>query len=94
MKTFNDRVSETLFNIYTQDKSRHSYFENILHMKMEKQELDFLEDQSGERRGFCEEYVDRKWERNAKLSRIETETSEASQIEHTSEAKNIFCLKS
>ena len=28
-------------------------------MKMEKQELDFLEDQSGERLGFCEEFVDR-----------------------------------
>ena len=88
MKTFNDRVSETLFNIYTQDKSRHSYFENILHMKMEKQELDFLEDQSGERRGFCEEFVDRKWERNAQLSKIESKTLESSQIEHTSDLKH------
>ena len=88
MKTFNDRVSETLFNIYTQDKSRHSYFENILHMKMEKQELDFLEDQSGERLGFCEEFVDRKWERNAQLSKIESKTLESSQIEHTSDLKH------
>ena len=54
---------------------------------MEKQELDFLEDQLGERLGFCEEFVDRKLERNAKLSKIESETFEANQMEHTSDSK-------
>ena len=70
MKIFNERVSITLFNIYSQDPNRQNLIENEFNIKMNKPETDFLEDQLGKRVGFCEDFMDNKWEQNAKRSKV------------------------
>ena len=61
MKQFNDRVSTTLFDISTSDKMRIDELSKETRITMGQIEYAFLEDQRGERIGYCDGFTDRKW---------------------------------
>ena len=83
MQVFNKRVSETLFNIYTQDLARHKHFNEDLNIKMTEAEYQFLEDQRGARKGRLENFMDRK------LSRIVSKADILPILHNTSDVNNV-----
>ena len=60
MQIFNNRVRVTLFNIYSQDATRHKQLINDFNIIMTEAEYKFLEDQKDARKGRLENYMDRK----------------------------------
>ena len=61
LTTFFNRISSTLFDIYTSDTRRRKRLELFYNVTMTQVERDFLEDQKNERKMFCENQVDRQW---------------------------------
>ena len=65
VKAFYDRVSSTLFDIFTPDARRLKRLELFYGVKMTDEEYAFLEDQRHDRKMICEDQVDRQWLKTA-----------------------------
>lgn len=76
MKQFNDRVSTTLFDISTSDKMRIDELSKETRITMGQIEYAFLEDQRGERIGYCDGFTDRKWSKMMARKKREEEDQE------------------
>ncbi len=65
VQVFHDRVSASLFDIFTPDSRRLKRLELFYGVKMTVEEYQFLEDQRHDRKMFCEDQVDRQWLKTA-----------------------------
>ena len=59
-KLFNEDTMK-IFDIYCEDDASRKRLERVFGVKMTQEEFDFLHEQGGERKMFCESFVDRKW---------------------------------
>ena len=65
VKVFHDRVSTSLFDIFTPDARRLKRLELFYGVRMTEEEYEFLEDQRHHRKMICEDQVDRQWLKTA-----------------------------
>lgn len=61
-KAFNDNCDK-LFDVFCDDSDTRRKLEENFGVKMKAEEWQFLEDQRGPRKMFCEDFVDKKWEK-------------------------------
>ena len=74
MKEYVHHVKTSLFDISTEDDTRRKNLEKEYGVKMSDIEINFLEDQKTIRVGYCDNFVDRKWERQVKRKVQEMES--------------------
>ena len=65
-----------IFDVFCEDSNRRKNLENEYGVKMSQQEWDFLEDQRNDRLMYCEQFVDRKWEKTMQRRHYDQQTLE------------------
>ena len=87
MKEYNSRTN-TLFDISTTNKQRIEALE-LTGVKMLEREREFLEDQRGDRIGYCDQFVDRQWSKTMKRKVAEAEVLERARQKQEEEKRRM-----
>ena len=69
VKTVHQRFSTTLFDVSCTDPNRRKRLEIFYGVTMTRVEYDYVEDQRGLRIMYCDNYVDRQWQKMASNGR-------------------------
>ena len=71
-----NKQCQGLFDIFCEHAHRRKHLENEYGVKMSQHEWDFLEDQRNMRLMYCDNFVDRKWEKTMQRRRYDQNTLE------------------